>query len=157
MLSLSIYIYIYLYRTHTHTHVLVWQWKCEKYSLSLKATVAAAPAAACEWSPPLRGVSSMRNFYFMRSTCCVASRPSARAKHSEPAHDTHFLQKVGRATLQVPFSQSRSLCVVLLEWTISVCKGKSNTLQTDKRMFRVSADLNLQPVHVSICEQVCAH
>lgn len=120
--------------SNTHIYILVWRWKCEKYSLSLQATAAAAPAAACEWSPPLRGVSSTGNFYFMCSTCCVASRPSALAKHSEPLQDIHFLQKVERAKLQVAFYPET---VALLGWTICVCKGKSNTLQTDKSMFRV--------------------
>lgn len=73
---------------HTHTHTLVWWWKWEKYNLSLFATAAAATAASAEWSPPLRGVSSTGKFDFMCSTCCVASRPSALAKRSEPPSRT---------------------------------------------------------------------
>ncbi|ROL51817.1 hypothetical protein DPX16_19336 [Anabarilius grahami] len=69
----------------------------------------------------------------MYSTCCVASRPSALAKHSEPLQDIHFLQKVERAKLKVAFYPES---VALLGWTICVCKGKSNTLQTDKNASR---------------------
>ncbi len=163
--SLSLSLSLSLSHTHTHIHIYLCGSGNVRNIFSHSKRLQRQHQQQLLNGPRLSGEFPPRGTF----TLCAAPVVSPVGRLRSPNTRSHLetlisFRKLDAQRYKCHFTQSRSLCVALLEWTISVCRGKSNTLQTDKRMFRVSADLNFQPVHVSNCplehsclgEQVCA-